>query len=976
MIAAVTLASVVSAKDYNVNSPDGRLAVTVSIDEQVEWSLTADGRQIITPSAISMALTDGTLWGRPAKVSKVSKYNVNETLPAILYRSSSVKDNHNSMVLKFKGGWSLEFRVFNDGVAYRFASEASEGYEIASEQAEINFPADRKVFTPYVKGSEGCSFEQQFQNSFENIYTETTINGMKPGQLSFLPLLVDAGDGIKICISEVNLEAYPGMYLCNQDGSASLKGVFAPYPKKQVAGGYNNIQLIVPERESYIAKVDSPRAFPWRMFVVGTDVQIAQSDMTWLLAEPSRIEDASWIRPGKVAWDWWNDWNIRGVDFEAGINTQTYKYYIDFAASKGIEYVILDDGWAAGKGEDLMIINPEINLEEITSYAQDKGVGIILWAGFRAFNTDIEGVCRHYSQMGVKGFKVDFMDRDDQYMTAFNYRAAEIAAKYHLVLDLHGSHKPAGITRTWPNVLNTEGVHGLETVKWTPADVDQVHYDVTIPFIRQVAGPMDYTQGAMRNANRSNFRPINSEPMSQGTRCHQLALYMVLDSPLNMLCDSPSNYLEEPECCDFIASIPTVWDETRVLQGQAGQYILTARRKCNDWFVGGLTDWTGRDMEVDLSFLAEGEYDMVLVRDGLNAERKASDFKIIRKEVCAKDKIAVHLASGGGFAARFEKKAQKLTFRPDGTFKIVQFTDTHFIPNDSRSDIALERINEVLNNEKPDLVIVTGDILYGRPADQAYRTLLGAISSHKIPFAITFGNHDREHLLSNTELYDITRSIPYNLLPDRGDNPSPDYELPIFSSKDGKMKALLYCFDSHTYLWDKKYYETFYPEQVVDYKHKSECYTRRNGGTPVPSLAFMHIPFPEYGLVATTYPAAEGSGQDDGAPVNALVGNNLETVCSPELNGGMFNAMYESADIMGVFAGHDHNNDWAAVYKGIMLAYGRYTGGDTVYNDLPNGARVIVLKEGERKFDTWVVLAGGEKLFPLTYDNGQMRKTE
>lgn len=954
-VAAVAMAATVSAKDYSVKSPDGRIAVNVSAGASVEWSMAVDGRQIVTPSQISMTLSDGTLWGGPAKVANVSRTSVDETLPAVLYRSATVKDCHNSLILRFKGGWSLEFRVFNDGAAYRFATDTGTPFTVRSEQAEINFASDFGVFAPYVAMGTDGDYDSQFFNSFENIYTETTLSGLNQDRLSFLPVMVDAGDGLKVCITEDNLEAYPGMYLAG-NGANTLKGVFAPCPAVQQAGGYNNIQLVVPQREDFIAKADGARAFPWRMFVVGTDVQVAQSDMTWLLAEPSRIEDTSWIRPGKVAWDWWNNWNIKNVDFVAGINTPTYKYYIDFAASKGIEYVILDDGWAAGKGEDLMLINPAIDLKEIISYAAGKGVDIILWAGFRAFERDMENVCAHYSAMGAKGFKVDFMDRDDQFMTAFNYRAAETAARYHLVLDLHGSHKPAGINRTWPNVLNNEGVHGLETVKWTPITKDQVHYDVTIPFIRQVAGPMDYTQGAMRNAARHTFAPINSEPMSQGTRCHQLGLYMVLDSPLNMLCDSPSNYLDEPECCDFIAGIPTVWDETKVIKGETGKYIVTARRKGDDWFIGGLTDWNAREISVDLSFLGDGIYEMTLLRDGVNANRKASDFKLVVKDVRASDNIALTLTSGGGFAARLVKKSPALTFNSDGTFKIVQFTDTHFIPNDSRSDIALERINEVLDLEKPDLVVVTGDILYGRPADEAYRIVLGAISDHKVPFVITFGNHDREHQLSNTQLYDIARSIPYNLLPDRGDNPSPDFDLPVYS-RDGSLKALLYCFDSHTYLWDKKYYETIYPEQVVDYRKRSSAYTQKNGGVPVPSLAFMHIPFPEYDIVAQ-------------AP--GLVGNNLEKVCSPDLNGGLFNSMYESGDIMGVFVGHDHDNDWAAMYKGIMLAYGRYTGGDTVYNHLSNGARVIVLKEGERSFDTWIVLKGGEKLFPLRYKDGEM----
>ena len=300
-----------------------------------------------------------------------------------------------------------------------------------------------------------------------------------------------------------------------------------------------------------------------------------------------------------------------------------------------------------------MQINPDIDLRQIVRYADSKGVGIILWAGFHAFQRDMEEVCRHYAEMGVKGFKVDFMDRDDQQMTAFNSRAAETAAKYHLILDLHGTHKPAGLNRTWPNILNFEGVHGLEQMKWSSPKVDQMKYDATIPFIRQAAGPMDYTQGAMINATRSNFHPCNTEPMSQGTRCHQLALYVVLDSPLNMLCDSPTNYLREEECTSFIARIPTVWDETRILDGRIGEYIVTARRKGSTWYIGGITDWTPRDLKIDLSFLG-GTLRAELFRDGVNADRKASDYRREEIRIDTAEPFAVHLAPGGGFALKIQ----------------------------------------------------------------------------------------------------------------------------------------------------------------------------------------------------------------------------------------------------------------------------------------------------------------------------------
>lgn len=640
---------------YRLTSPDGRLTTTVALGDALTYDIEYDGQTLMQPSAIGLKLSDGRVWGSSARIAKAVRTSSDAVLSSPFYRSSTVRDHYNGLTLKMRDNWSVEFRVYDDGVAYRFATTAKDPFEIASEQADYRFPTDCAVTVPYVRDNAG-SIDAQWHNSFENVYTETTLSKLDSGRLIFLPAVVHANDGMNICFTETNLDDYPGMYLYNGDGGTSLEGRFAPYPLQCEPGGYNNIEVLVKERADYIARIEGPRTLPWRIAVVGTDAGLAASDLSWLLAEPSKIDDTSWIRPGKVAWDWWNAWNISGVDFRAGINTETYEYYIDFAASQGIEYVIMDDGWAARHGEDLFEINTDIDLRRIIDYAASKNVGIILWAGYWAFDRDMERVCKHYAEMGVKGFKVDFMDRDDQLMTAFNYRAAETAARYGLVLDLHGTHKPAGLNRTWPNVLNFEGVHGLEQMKWSAATIDQMKYDATIPFIRQVAGPMDYTQGAMRNASRDNYRPVNSEPMSQGTRCHQLALYAVLDSPLNMLCDSPTNYLREAECTEFIAAIPTVWDETRILGGRMGEYIVTARRSGDTWYVGAITDWTPRDVEVDLAPLGiGGTVEATIFRDGANADRKASDYKRETIRIDTAEPLKIHLAPGGGFALKITK---------------------------------------------------------------------------------------------------------------------------------------------------------------------------------------------------------------------------------------------------------------------------------------------------------------------------------
>ncbi len=653
--AAVTIAGAAEAKDYRLQSPDGQLQATVNTDNRLTLKIDHDGVEVLSPSSISIERTDGITWGKDVKVQKAVSGTVDQTVKGIFYRSSEVKDHYNSLTLRMKGGWSLELRAYNDGIAYRFISNDKNPFEILDEKAEFNFPADAVAAVPYVARGKDGDFEDQYLNSFENRYTVAKLSELNPDRLAFLPLVVEASDDVKLCITEVNVCDYPGMYLYNNDGGNHLIADFATYPEETYQAGHNNLQLWVKERAPYIAKVEGAREFPWRAVIVGNDVEIAGSDMTYLLADESKIADTSWIRPGKVAWEWWNALNISGVDFKAGVNNDTYKYYIDFAAAYGIEYVILDEGWAVKGEADLFRIVPEIDLPMLVRYADSKGVGLILWAGYLAFAKDMENVCRHYSEMGIKGFKVDFMDRDDQVMTAFNNSAAQMAAKYHLLLDLHGTYKPAGLNRTWPNVLNFEGVYGLENMKWCTPDTDQMEYDTMLPFIRQVAGPMDYTQGAMINVRKVNFRPCHSEPMSQGTRCHQLALYTILESPLNMLCDSPTNYLREPESTRFIAEIPTVWDETRILAGKMGDYIITARRTGDKWYIGAITDWTPRDLEIDLSFLPEGPWSMKAFADGANARRKGTDYKVTSSTVDNTHKVKVHLAPGGGWTAILTK---------------------------------------------------------------------------------------------------------------------------------------------------------------------------------------------------------------------------------------------------------------------------------------------------------------------------------
>ena len=633
-------------KQYSLTSPDGKLKTNITTGKQLTYDITFHNQQVLESSPLSMTLDNGEVWGENDKVSKVTRKSVNGKISTPLYRANEIVENYNELTLQFKD-FNVVFRAYDDGIAYRFVNKGKKPFNVVDELVNYKFPTDATASVPYVKPRKGVN---KYANSFENYYVNVPLSKVDQEKLVFLPVVVSLDNNVKVGITEVDLENYPGLYLIGQ-GNTQLLGDFAPFPKKQEQGGHNNLQMNVIEVENYIAKVDKPRNFPWRVAIVtDEDKELASSHLSYLLAEPSRLEDISWIKPGKIAWDWWNAWNLDGVNFETGVNNDTYKAYIDFASKNGIEYVILDEGWAVNLKADLMQVVPEINLEELIAYANKKNVGLVFWAGYHAFNRDMENVCRHYAEMGIKGFKVDFMDRDDQEMTEFNYRAAQITAKYKLLLDLHGMYKPAGLNRTYPNAINFEGVNGLEQMKWEENPTAQVEYDVMIPFIRQVAGPMDYTQGAMRNAAKGNYYPCYEEPMSQGTRCRQLALYMVLDSPFNMLCDTPSNYEREKECTDFISAVPTVWDETIVLDGKMGEYIITARRQGNTWYIGGITNWDARDLEVDLSFLGDKTYSGKLFKDGVNAHRIGRDYQSEAIQAKKGDKVKIHLAPGGGFA--------------------------------------------------------------------------------------------------------------------------------------------------------------------------------------------------------------------------------------------------------------------------------------------------------------------------------------
>lgn len=640
-------------QNHVVTSPDQKLKLTVALTDGPLCLFVDDEYGKVLTEVIALKL-DGkqTLgWDASSYFKKATHRSVRQEIASPLYKKSSVQNHYNEMTLTFKNHFQLVFRVYDCGVAYRFETSYKDSVNVMNEVAEFSFPDDPGAYVPYVihGRTKGEPLDALFENSFENRYEHLShLSEMDEYRLAFLPLLVELPEGRKVVITESDLRDYPGMYLQKQNVN-ELAGCFAPCPKRVEQGGHNNLQYRVKERHPFIARTAGTRTYPWRVMTVShQDKELADNDLVYLLAAPSKLEDLSWIKPGKVAWDWWNNWNIWGVDFKAGINNETYKYYIDFAAKHGIEYVILDEGWAVNGKADLFQVVPEIDLPMLVNYAKSNGVGIVLWAGYVAIDKEMERVCQHYAQMGVKGFKVDFMDRDDQVVVNFYERMAATAAKYHLFIDFHGAYKPTGLSRTYPNVLNYEGVFGLEQCKWASADVDMVTYETTIPFIRMLAGPMDFTQGAMRNGAKGCYQPNWNEPMSQGTRCRQLAEYVIFEAPFSMLCDAPTAYMKEPECTDFIAKVPTVWDETRVLDGEVGHFIVMARRKGSTWYVGAINDWERRTVKIDLSSLKGESTQATLFTDGPNAHRKGIDYQKKTVSVSGKSQLTLELAPGGG----------------------------------------------------------------------------------------------------------------------------------------------------------------------------------------------------------------------------------------------------------------------------------------------------------------------------------------
>ena len=633
-----------SAKSYNVTSPNGRLTAIVSLDKTCQLSILLDGEELMAPSTIDLTLADDKQAYSQAKVARSKRSSINETIEAPMYRQASFTFKANQLDLKLKGGFGLIVLATDEGVAYRFYQTNKGTTTIYDEVADYQFGADRTAWLAY-----STNKEKPYAMAFQNIYHETAICKAED-QAAFLPVTIDCNKA-KVTLLESDVVSYPGMFVRANDGS--LKAEFAPYPKSMDYYRWRGMSY-VKETEDYIARNEGAHSYPWRILAVTEDdTQMPLNNMVYALARPNKIGNTDWIKPGKVAWDWWNDWNLRGVDFVAGINYDTYKYYIDFAAAHGLEYIVLDEGWYDSNKANIMQPIEEVRLPELIAYAKSKGIDIVLWTVFNVIDEKLEEACKHYADMGIKGFKVDFLDRNDQ--TAFEMveRLAECAARHHLMLDLHGIYAPVGLNRTYPNIVNYEGVFGMEEVRWTELKNNMPLYDVTFPYIRMMAGAVDFTPGAMRNGTKEDWAAIYNKPISMGTRCHQAACYIVHDSPFTMLADSPTNYEDDEPYTQYIASLPTVFDETRILQGKMGEYIVTARRLDNTWYIAGQTNWDARDLTIDFSFLTEGKkYKAHLLTDGINAHHDAEDYRLSTMYCSSTTQQAIHLAPGGGFVIK------------------------------------------------------------------------------------------------------------------------------------------------------------------------------------------------------------------------------------------------------------------------------------------------------------------------------------
>lgn len=649
--AVAVIATIALGDNWNVTSPDGKNSIKLDANgKSMTIQVFRNGKAMLAPSEIGMRIAGHPAFGPGAKSIGQKARAINETIATPIYKKSQIVNRANENTISFAGGFAVTLHAADDGVAYRFETALKDKkVKVLHEKFDLTFNSpETEVYTAYEWGHQ----PDPLQNAWESIYFARKVKNICSGadskHITYLPMTMVGKDGVMV-ITESDLRDYAGMnfdHASANPATLSSRMAKASVRKEEKCDGrYSR----VTKREGYLVETDGTRTYPWRVFMLADKVEkLLENDRVYALAAPSRIADTSWIKPGMVQWDWWNDWNISGVNFRAGCNTETYKHYIDFAAKYKIPYVILDEGWA----ENLNIyrIRKEVDVKQLIAYGKERGVGIVLWCAWSQLIDREEDACKMFARLGAVGLKIDFMDRDDAYVVNFLEKVAEIAAKYRMLVDYHGMFKPTGMSRTYPNIINYEGVHGLEQLKWE-RDSDFPRNDCVLTFTRMAAGPMDYTPGAMINCTKADFKAVFGNPRSQGTRAHQMALMALFESPLQMLCDNPTHYRQNDECFRFMAATPTVWDETIGLESTMEKNAAVARRKGDVWYISVIGNWNAQKLSFKLPFLPQ-KFNAEIFRDGINADRNAEDYVHENRMMTNRDTLKVELAPGGGFVAR------------------------------------------------------------------------------------------------------------------------------------------------------------------------------------------------------------------------------------------------------------------------------------------------------------------------------------
>lgn len=634
-------------KAFTLTSPAGNISVSIRNADSIYYSVAVNGNPVIASSAIALLTDHGALGISPRNASQ-NKKSIEETIVnPVPFKRRLIPDHYNEIILTYGKTFAVIFRAYNDGVAYRFRTNFGDSIRIVREIASFRFAHPADAYFPEVQKRENVDI---YHTSFEEPYKVLPLQKIQPSQICFTPALID-DKKIKTVITESDLFDYPGMFLRGSSANA-LEGDFAPYPSKEHVQGGEFKQVVAIEREKFIAKTKGARTFPWRVIAIGEkDGDLLMNDLVYRLATAAEKSDWSWIKPGISTEEWIISSNLRGVDFKTGINTETYKYYIDFASRFGFQYVMLDAGWS--DNDDLFKITPGLDLNEIARYAKTKNIDLLLWTLGMTLDRQLDQALKMFNSLGVKGILTDFMDRDDQKAVQFYHRIADATAKHRLMVMFHGAFKNAGLERTYPNAITREAILGSEYNMWS--DKASPEHDLLIPFIRMVAGPLDYEPGFYKNANQRTFRPLPDMVMSQGTRAHQLSMFIAYDSPLQLFAGNPSDAYPEVNFTTYLGSLPTTWDDTKVLDAKLGDYLVMARRKDNDWYLVAMTDWTPRELKADLSFLGEGKFRAFTCEDGINAAKDASDYKLGYELVDKQKVLNVKMAPGGGYVVKLIK---------------------------------------------------------------------------------------------------------------------------------------------------------------------------------------------------------------------------------------------------------------------------------------------------------------------------------